>query len=674
MKTLIITEKPKVSQRIAYSLSNKSQKKRYGRVPYYYVKENEDEIYIASAAGHLYSLKQEGEGYDYPVFEISWQPLHTIDKSKYYVKGYIDVLKRLGGDVDRFIIATDWDIEGELLGFNALRFSAEGSDAKRMRFSTLVSNDLRKAYEKLDEIDRGLVDAGEARHIMDWYWGINISRALMHATRMTGGKFSISAGRVQTPALSVLVRREREIKNFKPEKFYEILAHLKFKNAKIKARHRDGRFKEKDEAQKALNEANVKEAEVTSVDISEVKRYPFPPFDLGELQSEAYRVFRFNPKRTQGIAQSLYESGLISYPRTSSQKYPPSIGYRRLIKALSGIKGFEKGSKLLEKEKLYPRQGKKDDPAHPAIFPTGLSPKSLTPEEEKLYSLIIHRFFSVFADPALLGSTVVDLLLGTQPFYYETLEIKSEGLFEFYPYSKIEEKLFPGVTEKDKLTVQKLEMKEGLTKAPSRYNPASLIRKLEEKSLGTKATRAETVDTLYKRNYIKGSSIQVTDAGVAVIESLENFVPEIVDEELTRRFEDYIEKIRVREKDKDMVLSEARNELTRIITEFKKHEKEIGETLTREFAKTRSREQTVGKCPDCEGELRILKSPRTGKSFIGCSNYPKCKTSYPVAQRAKVSPSDKACGECGLPMVRINFGRKAILSCIDFNCKSKQKK
>src|SRR3972149_9343395 len=196
MKTLIITEKPKVAQKIAQAIPGSAVRKSYGRAPYFLVKENGDETYVASAAGHLYSLKQEEKGYGYPIFDIFWRPLYEIENSKYYTKGYIDALGSLSKGADRFIVATDWDMEGELLGFNALRFSCGVTEAKRMRFSTMVSHDLRRAYENLDEVDIGLVDAGGARHIMDWYWGINISRALMHSVSLSGGRYAISAGRV----------------------------------------------------------------------------------------------------------------------------------------------------------------------------------------------------------------------------------------------------------------------------------------------------------------------------------------------------------------------------------------------------------------------------------------------------------------------------------------------
>jgi DNA topoisomerase-1 len=674
MKTLIITEKPKVSRRIAQALSGRPVQRRYGRVSYFQIKENGDEIYIASAAGHLYSLKQENEGYDFPVFNISWVPLHEIEKSKYYTRGYIAALGSLAKKSDRFIVATDWDIEGELLGYNALRFSCDILDARRMRFSTLVTSDLKKAYEELADLDRGLIDAGETRHMMDWYWGINISRALMHSTRIWGGKYTISAGRVQTPALFMLVKREREIGSFTPEKFFELYASLSADGVSFKAKHSAGRFLDKKEADEALKASRTDTGVVTRVDKKETERYPPVPFDLGELQSEAYRVFKFNPKKTQSLAQSLYESGLISYPRTSSQKYPPSLGFRRLIEGVSKIKGFELAAGLLRKKKLYPRQGKKDDPAHPAIYPTGLQPKNLQMEEDKLFRLIVHRFIAAFGDAALLLTTKIEVALNNQPFYADSIQVQSLGWMEFYPYVKVDKKSFPDVLVGDSLKVQKVEVIEGETQPPPRYNPASLIRELEKRGLGTKATRADIIDTLFRRRYVKGLPIRVTDAGVAVIDALEKYVPEIIDEELTRRFEDNVEKIRLKKTSKEKVLEQARSELLRILDEFKKKEREIGEILTKEFAKTKRKTEIIGKCPNCSGELKIIISGKTGKSFVGCSNFPKCKTSYPLRQKITVTPSEKTCLKCGLPMVSMRLGRKKILSCIDPNCSSKQKR
>ncbi|NOZ76766.1 MAG: DNA topoisomerase I, partial [Euryarchaeota archaeon] len=467
MKTLIITEKPKVSEKIAYSISPAYKKSRISGVNYYRIQENGDEVLVASAAGHLYTLAPKRNGREYPAFEVEWKPLAQVDRSKGYTNRYIYSLRMLGQDADRFIIATDWDIEGELLGYNALRFACLGGKErvrgiKRMRFSTLTVPDLQKAYQRLSSVDRGLVDAGEARHIMDWYWGINSSRALAQAMKRATNRFvNLSAGRVQTPALAILVKREREIRGFKPEKYWEIFAELDAHGQVLRARHAEGRVFDPARAQEIMERAEGHRAVVREVERKRVENLPPPPFDLGDLQSEAYRVFGLQPKQTQDLAQSLYEAGYISYPRTSSQKLPYTIGFERIIKRLGEQKAFSRlAAVLLGKGRLRPRQGRKTDPAHPAIYPTGISPRGLKAEARKLYQLIVHRFL-VFADPVVREETQGVCLIGEEPFAFGGARTLEEGWTVFYPYIKFRETPVPPLEEGDALNVKALAMEEG---------------------------------------------------------------------------------------------------------------------------------------------------------------------------------------------------------------------
>jgi DNA topoisomerase-1 len=310
MRTLIITEKPKVSQRIAKAVFAEYSRKKGKGVAYYESRENGGEIVVASAAGHLYTLAQRSDEWKYPVFEIEWAPIYDVDKSKYYVKKYINTLVSLAKGVDEFYLATDYDIEGELLGYNALRFacSAKGKKIRRMKFSTLTKRDLSRAFENPEEVDWKLVDAGEARHIMDWYWGINTSRALTIALKSAGQRFAtISAGRVQTPALSLLVNREKKISEFKSEKYWEILAELSCNGEKITAMHEKGRVFDEGDVSRILESSRVDYAAIDGIERNRLKKWPPFPFDLGTLQTEAYRCFGFSPKGTQELAQELYE-------------------------------------------------------------------------------------------------------------------------------------------------------------------------------------------------------------------------------------------------------------------------------------------------------------------------------------------------------------------------------
>jgi DNA topoisomerase-1 len=678
MRTLIITEKPKVSQRIAKAIFNEYSRKKGRGVAYYESRENGREVAIASAAGHLYTLAQRSDEWKYPVFDIEWAPIYDVDKSKYYVKKYINTLVSLAEDVDEFYLATDYDIEGELLGYNALRFacSAEGKKIRRMKFSTLTKRDLLRAFENPEDVDWKLVDAGEARHMMDWYWGINTSRALTIALKSAGQRFTtISAGRVQTPALSLLVNREKKISEFKAEKYWEILAELSHHDAKITARHTKGRIFDEGDVSRILENSGVDYAVIEGIERNRLNKWPPFPFDLGTLQTEAYRCFGYSPKRTQELAQELYEGGYISYPRTSSQKLPAVIGYKRILTSLKASPDFKPYVKtVLDKPELRPRQGKKDDPAHPAIFPTGRLPKKLGNQQRKLYRLIVHRFIAAFGDPMVREEVKGRVSLGSELYIFSGVTTLEEGWAALYPFVKFKEHPIPTLAEGDSLGVDKVYPVEKETKPPPRYNPSSLVKELERRGLGTKATRAETVETLYRREYIKDNPIQVTELGMGVVRALFENAPAIISEELTRRFEEKIERIRNGKETKETVLMEAREELKKILTEFREKEAPIGAKLAQALAEKERGKYVVGDCPSCGSALKIVKSKKTGKIFVGCSNYPKCSNSYPLPQNNSVKTTSLKCNHCGLPMVSIKFKKRRVLSCIDMNCKSKKKR
>ncbi len=676
---LIITEKPKVTMKIAYSISdNPLRKLEYG-VNYYEVGSNGDRILIAPAAGHLYSLKQAKDGnWDYPVFDVRWAPLNEVEKSKDYVKKYIRLLASISAGADEFYLATDYDMEGELLGYNALRFACNlgNKPVKRMKFSALTKPDLVRAYNEPIEVDHKLVAAGEARHLMDWYWGINTSRALRSALRKARGVATVSAGRVQTPALAILVKREREISKFVTETFWEIFADLDAKGVKVKAHHISGRIFDKAKAEEILRNSSTNTALVSSAEVNKVtKPAPFP-FDLGTLQREAWRIFRYTPKQAQEIAQRLYEGGYISYPRTSSQKLPPAIGYRRILESLAQAKQFKAHAEsVLSKTQLMPRQGPQSDPAHPAIYPTGTLPKSLEKGEERIYALVAHRFIATFGDPIIREEANVGCLLNKEGFKFEGAWTIEQGWLPLYPYVEFKDAKLPALREGEMLAVEKKAYpKEGKTQPPERFNQATLVRELEKRGLGTKATRADIVDTLFRREYVGGSPIEVTELGLSVIEALEENVPEIISEELTRSFEEKLEKIQNGEVTQGAVLSEAKEKLENILRELMAKEDSIGARLLKGLEEKERKKRFVGVCPSCGHDLRVVRSRSTGKVFVGCSKYPKCSISFPLPQKSGVRTTTKKCNVCGLPMISVPFGRRRLLSCIDMNCPSKKKK
>ena len=250
MSTLIITEKPSVARRIANSLGNPESIKRNG-IYYYKVGNN----FVVPSVGHVFALREKGAGiWRYPVFDIDWVPIYKANKESKFAKDYIENIEFLARKCDKFINACDYDIEGEVIGYNIIRFLCKTDPLKRnvqrMKFSTLTRDSILNAYNNLEYTNKGMADAGITRHTLDWFWGINLSRALTIAVRRAKGYTTLSTGRVQGPALKILVTREEQIEKFIPEKYWEIeMISLKGKG-KISSMHINGRFKKKESAEK----------------------------------------------------------------------------------------------------------------------------------------------------------------------------------------------------------------------------------------------------------------------------------------------------------------------------------------------------------------------------------------------------------------------------------------
>ena len=394
---LIICEKPTQALKIAEALAEgKIKKHSEEKVSYYEITRNNKKIFIASAVGHLFVLtEREKKGWTYPIFDVIWKEAYKVRKSAEFTKKYYDVLLKLSKEVDSFFIGCDFDHEGSLIGYNVIRFIANKKDAKRMKFSTMTNDELREAYENAsNHLDFPQIESGETRHTLDFYYGISLSRALTLSIKQAGSFKIMSIGRVQGPTLDILSQRELEIQKFKPEPFWEI----ELITDKLNAFHKEGKFKDQNEAERIVNKTKGKPAFISAVKRTQKLQKPPYPFDLTSLQLEAYKQLGFTPKQTLQLAQNLYIAGYISYPRTSSQKLPPSLEYKKILNKLSNQSKFEKLVKLLP-EKLTPTEGKKSDPAHPACYPTGEIGK-IKPQEEKLYDLIVHRFLATFGPDA----------------------------------------------------------------------------------------------------------------------------------------------------------------------------------------------------------------------------------------------------------------------------------
>ena len=659
--TLIITEKPQAAQKIAQALSDTTPKQvKEGKVSYYELSHNNQKIVVANAVGHLFNLNYKAGQKGYPIFELEWTPSYD-KKSAAFTKPYYNMLKKLSKRASNFIISTDYDIEGEVIGWNVLRFICNQSTAKRMKYSTLTKSDLIKSFNSLmPELDWGQAYAGETRHILDWLYGINLSRALMSAIKTSGSFKILSIGRVQGPALKIIVDREREISSFVPKPYWQVFAKVKEAPNTTYKHPKDIFDKSELENFKPIKSGIAETTE------KQESTPPQTPFDLTSLQREAYRWYRISPSQTLQIAQKLYLNGLISYPRTSSQKIPESINPKEILKSLS--KHFPSLVQLATRVK--PIEGKKSDPAHPSIFPTGeFSP--LQDQEKKLYELIVKRFISCFS-PDLITSnkrtkiTAQDKNNSSVLFTASGLKIIDKGWTQIYP-AKIEESSIPDLSGKVKIS--SIDFQEKETTPPNRYSPASLITILEKKNLGTKSTRSMIVDTLFNRGYLDGKSIQATPLGMKLIETLEKYSSIIIDENLTRNLEQKIQEIQETKSSSNLpekeekIINEAKSIISDISKEFKSKEREIGSSLLMGIESQREQqkqENIIMPCAQCkQGNLKITYSPKTKRSFVGCSNYPNCKATYPLPPHGLIKTTGKFDEQTKLPiLIAIRKGKR----------------
>jgi DNA topoisomerase-1 len=383
--------------------------------------------------------------------------------------------------------------------------------------------------------------------------------------------------------------------------------------------------------------------------------------------------------RTSNIAQHLYLNALISYPRTNSQKLPPAIGYEKILKKLGKMPTYaQQAAALLSKTSLKPHEGQKIDPAHPAIYPTGNLPEKLLKVEEKnIYDLIVRRFMAVFGEPAIRQSLKAILSINGNLFDLTGTRTLSEGWLRFYkPYAQLKDTVLPPLTEHQKIDVNRVSLKENYTKPPARYNPRTLLLKMEKEDIGTKATRAATIQTLYDRKYLQGTDkLVVSELGFDVIEILSKYCPSVVSPELTRKLEGKMEEIQRGQQTKEVVVKEAIEILKPVTSELKEKESIIGKQLNQAIKQAWLNEKAVGRCPKCvDGKLIILCSKKTGKRFVGCTNYfeKKCDVTFPLPQFGTVKPLASACELCKCPVVYILMkGKKPWKLCINPNCPSK---
>lgn len=680
---MLLTEKPTAAKKIATALDDtKSPKEvKRGKVAYYECKRGLDDLVVVYALGHLFELQPVEKGWTYPRLESKWVPKYEVDKKATNIKPIISLIQKISKNVDGFVVATDYDLEGSLIGYLTLRYAcnADPTKAHRMRFSALTETDLENAYDTKGNLDFPVIEAGHVRHEVDWLYGINLTRALTLAIKKASGWFKIvSTGRVQGPTLSFIAQKEREVNLFVPTPFWTLHVIGVHSDDRIELEYFKKQIPSKRDARRIAAELSGKDALVSSINRRTSVQQPHPPFNLSSLQIEAYRHFGFKPSRTLAIAQALYLDALISYPRTNSEMLPPTLDIKSVLTGLGGMKEYTSMVRTILMGRLEPVQGKKNDPAHPSIHPTGEKPtKQLPPSDKRIYDLIVRRFLSLFGEPMVKNHLRADITCGTHSLYTRGLQIAKQGWLEFYePYFKPDERALPEIETGDVLRLVSVDSEEKYTRGPARFNPSSLLKLLERENLGTKTTRSSVVDSVKSRGYIQGDTFELSTLGYAVFETLDQFIPEMLSPEMTRRLEIEMEDVQNGLKSRENVITEAKTSLLKNLEEFRSKEEEIGETLVKGLQRYWRDTEELGTCPTCDdGILRIIRSPKTGKRFVGCSNYKKgtCSQTFPLPQKGTIASLDDVCPHCKHRMIKVVSGRRAWTTCINWSkCPGRQ--
>jgi len=676
--TLIVTEKPDAALHVAEALSeNESMRKIVvDGVPFFEVQASERRILVCSALGHLYSVAdtEERSQSEYPVWNFTWKAKHLVQRGQERQKKWIQAIMKVSGEADRFIDACDYDLEGSLIGYMVLKYACRGADAnaQRMKFSTLTETELRDAYANaLPQLNFPLVHAGMCRHEVDWLFGINLSRALTQSALKVSGQYAtLSTGRVQGPTLRFLVDRQKEIETFVPTPYWSLKVKLRIEGRTLVADYEHERLERKGDAEEVVQTCAGKSGLVETLDSTKHELNPPTPFDLSSLQGEAFRHFGMSPRISLGIAERLYLDQLISYPRTSSQKLPPSIGYEKIMRSLAKLPSYTTDTaNLLGMERLVPNQGKKDDPAHPAIYPTGVLPKrQLENRERKLFDLVVRRFLASFGRTAVKQTSKATIRVERHRFVLRGSTFIERGWTTIYaPYATPQDVILPPLRVGQSALVQEIKSEDKFTQPPPHYNPSSLLRKMEDAEIGTKATRADIIETLYKRGYATGQQINSTPLASRIIEILNKHCPKVVDVSFTRELESKMDEIERGSETREHVLLQTAEYLKPIIKTLKTHEREIGQELTSILSEMREKSTTLATpCPRCGSRLRIAKNPHTRKRFIGCSGRWRnnCCYSLPLPQLGTLRMLERSCPDCGFQLIEVKLkGRRPLVSC-----------
>ncbi len=619
---------------------------------------------VIASKGHVRDLSKFALGIK--IDETGFTPNYVVDKDhKELVKQIIELSKK----ASTTYIATDEDREGEAIGYHvACLIGGKLESYPRIVFHEITQNAILNALKTPRQIDMSKVNAQQARRFLDRIVGFKLSSLI--ASKITKG---LSAGRVQSAALKLVIDREREIKAFKPLTYFTLDAYfeshlevqlISYKGNKLKAQE----LIDKKKAQEIKNKLEKESYTISSI-VKKSKKSPTPPpFMTSTLQQSASSLLGFSPTKTMSIAQKLYEGvatpqgvmGVITYMRTDSL----NIAKEALEEARNKILKDYGKDYLPPKAKVYSSKNKNAQEAHEAIRPTSivLEPNALKdylkPEELKLYALIYKRFLASQMQDALFESQSVVVACEKGEFKASGRKLLFDGYYKILGNDD-KDKLLPNLKENDPIKLEKLESNAHVTEPPARYSEASLIKVLESLGIGRPSTYAPTISLLQNRDYIKVEKKQISalESAFKVIEILEKHFEEIVDSKFSASLEEELDNIAQNKADYQQVLKDFYYPFMDKIEAGKKN-----------IISQKVHEKTGESCPKCGGEL-VKKNSRYGE-FIACNNYPKCKY-VKQTENANDGAKQELCEKCGGEMVQKFSKNGAFLACNNYpECKN----
>jgi DNA topoisomerase-1 len=671
---LVVAEKSIAGQRIAELLADANVKTTNvsgNRV--FVVNHKGEELKVIPLRGHISDV-------EFPKKYSNWRTIpipELIDAPIYYSKKeyrIIDSIMHLAPDAEEVIIATDADREGESIGLEALNYAKQTNKSikvTRAYFSAITKQDIEKSFSELEKFDYNFAYSANARREIDLIWGAALTRFVSLSTGQVGKNF-LSVGRVQTPTLALVVERERQRREFKSSKYFEVIANCKKDDIKFEAIHKLDKFDKKEDAKKIIDK-NISELIVKKVD-KKTKTLKRPvPFNTTEYLRAATAI-GLSAGKAMSIAESLYQRGFTSYPRTDSKAYPKNLDLMSILKKLENVSELSSDvKKVLSQEKIVPSKGK-ETKDHPPIHPVmGVNKNILAKDEWKVYELIVRRFLATLYKDASTENTLAILNGKEEDFIARGQTIIDKGWKEIYFYSKIKEAFLPNLNVDDLVKVEKMDLNEKETQAPGRYSQGSLIKLMEKHNLGTKSTRPAIIQKLYQRKYISGNkSIEASDLAFAVINSLSDNCPLVTKPKMTAELENEMDEIAAGKKEQNEVVNDSKKRLHNIIKILEGHKDDLKKAVSGSVTGLRSSgKKVIGKCDKCGNDLVIRKS-KAGKRFLGCSNYPNCTNTYSLPQKGTIAAKDEFCKVCKYPIIKVKKGNFNYEMCLNMNCKTKE--